>query len=1000
MSDPETVECNGVDDDDDEEEGRTSDTGGGPRVLRSTPDWSEAAISGEHLWSPTSMSGDCCYVGDPECQKHGARMKCSACKIVAHSACIDILMDRVQFTCKPTFRDVGVRQYREQTITHHHWVHRRSEKGKCKACSKSLRRGCCGWCISSKGSVEKAVEVNDQNIGDASLQAKISFSSKEIVALSCSWCKDGYHNKESCFNIQRIGEECSLGVQSNIIVPPSWIVKLPRKGSFKSSLRKSPKKKNAAKKKGKDSKGEQRPFVIKPLPTANVRPVLVFINPKSGGNQGVKLLQKFQWLLNPRQVFDLTQGGPGPGLEMFRKVPNLRVLACGGDGTVGWVLSVLDRIGARPAVGVLPLGTGNDLARALGWGGGYEDEPISKILAHIGESDTVLLDRWQLTVEPNTAASGEDTSNAKADLPLNVVNNYFSFGVDAHIALEFHEAREAHPEKFNSRIRNKLFYGTAGGKDLMQRKWKDLADFVTLECDGKDLTPVLREHKVHAIVFLNIPSYGGGTHPWNKSLGASEPSTEDGLIEVVGLTTYQLPLLQAGGHGTCITQCKNAKIVTTKVIPMQVDGEACRLAPSTITLSILNQAIMLAKKKPGRVLAPLATTDKLTFAVNLITMADYERHHCDKELLAKTAERLGTLEINPATDLEQMRALIQNLIKESQAHSGIVDWWFVDSVTAERFFRIDKAQENLHYPMDIGHENLYILDAAPLTPDTETTAHPETTATASLDRTGPSVSLETTTGLSVSLDISQSADTPSAGVSLDVPETHSSESAEEVQTPQTPTSAAATATLSSRSSKLSVPKVSKSPQDSNSPPLCTSPPAKESETSNESIAKFKTIHRKLFGFDQEAFGFGNLLEKTSDALLKAAKVGDLKTMKELHAAGFSLLSIDATGQTALHVAARYGNKEIIKYLIACAPTAILNMRDNEKGQTALHKAAANKRRAICCMLVAGGASLTRQDRAGLTPRHLALRAEDHDLAAYLESQEHFQLASEDLETAV
>nr|XP_032512304.1 diacylglycerol kinase iota-like [Danaus plexippus plexippus] len=46
---------------------RTSEPGGA-RVLRSTPDWSDSAISGEHLWAPTSVSGDCCYVGDTECQ--------------------------------------------------------------------------------------------------------------------------------------------------------------------------------------------------------------------------------------------------------------------------------------------------------------------------------------------------------------------------------------------------------------------------------------------------------------------------------------------------------------------------------------------------------------------------------------------------------------------------------------------------------------------------------------------------------------------------------------------------------------------------------------------------------------------------------------------------------------------------------------------------------------------------------------------------------------------
>ena len=56
-------------------------------------------------------------------------------------------------------------------------------------------------------------------------------------------------------------------------------------------------------------------------------------------------MQKFQWLLNPRQVFDLSAaGGPGPAIELYRRVPGLRLLACGGDGTVGWILSALDRL--------------------------------------------------------------------------------------------------------------------------------------------------------------------------------------------------------------------------------------------------------------------------------------------------------------------------------------------------------------------------------------------------------------------------------------------------------------------------------------------------------------------------------------------------------------------------------------------------------------------------------------------------------------------------------
>jgi len=75
-------------------------------------------------------------------------------------------------------------------------------------------------------------------------------------------------------------------------------------------------------------------------------------------------------------------GGPRQALELFRDVPNLRILCAGGDGTCGWVMSTIDDVGfaEKPPVAVLPLGTGNDLSRSFEWGGGYTGGDISKIL--------------------------------------------------------------------------------------------------------------------------------------------------------------------------------------------------------------------------------------------------------------------------------------------------------------------------------------------------------------------------------------------------------------------------------------------------------------------------------------------------------------------------------------------------------------------------------------------------------------------------------------------
>ncbi|GBP52500.1 Diacylglycerol kinase theta [Eumeta japonica] len=96
---------------------------------------------------------------------------------------------------------------------------------------------------------------------------------------------------------------------------------------------------------------------------SNVKPLLVFVNVKSGGCQGLELISSFRKLLNPYQVFDLENGGPLPGLYVFRHIPNYKILVCGGDGTIGWVLQCLDNVGqdsqcSNPPCAIVPLGTG------------------------------------------------------------------------------------------------------------------------------------------------------------------------------------------------------------------------------------------------------------------------------------------------------------------------------------------------------------------------------------------------------------------------------------------------------------------------------------------------------------------------------------------------------------------------------------------------------------------------------------------------------------------
>ncbi|XP_042638625.1 diacylglycerol kinase iota [Orycteropus afer afer] len=756
--------------------------------------------------------------------------------------------------------------------------------------------------------------------------------------------------------LHHIEEPCSLGAHAAVIVPPTWIIKVKKpQNSLKASNRKKKRTsfKRKASKRGTEQENKGRPFVIKPISSPLMKPLLVFVNPKSGGNQGTKVLQTFMWYLNPRQVFDLSQEGPKDALELYRKVPNLRILACGGDGTVGWVLSILDelQLSPQPPVGVLPLGTGNDLARTLNWGGGYTDEPVSKILCQVEDGTIVQLDRWNLHVERNPDLPPEELEDGACKLPLNVFNNYFSLGFDAHVTLEFHESREANPEKFNSRFRNKMFYAGAAFSDFLQRSSRDLSKHVKVVCDGTDLTPKIQELKFQCLVFLNIPRYCAGTMPWGNPGDHHdfEPQRhDDGYIEVIGFTMASLAALQVGGHGERLHQCREVMLLTYKSIPMQVDGEPCRLAPAMIRISLRNQANMVQKSKRRTSMPllndPQSVPDRLRIRVNKISLQDYEGFHYDKEKLREASIPLGILVVRGDCDLETCRMYIDRLQEDLQSVSSDSQrvhyqdhdssfpralsaqrlssrWCFLDATSADRFYRIDRSQEHLHFVMEISQDEIFILD-----PD---------------------------------MVVSQQTGTPPGMPDLVV----------------------------EQASGMSD---------------WWNPALRKRMLSDSGLGTITPHYEDLNGKDlNHSRVLQSPVSSEDHAILQAVITGDLMKLIESYKNGGSLLIQGPDHCSLLHYAAKTGNGEIVKYILDHGPSELLDMADSETGETALHKAACQRNRAVCQLLVDAGASLRKTDSKGKTAQDRAQQAGDLDLAAYLESHQNYKIIGhEDLETAV
>ncbi|OVA07911.1 Diacylglycerol kinase [Macleaya cordata] len=328
----------------------------------------------------------------------------------------------------------------------------------------------------------------------------------------------------------------------------------------------------------------------------DTRPLLVFINKKSGAQRGDSLRQRLNILLNPVQVFELSAAqGPEVGLYLFRRVPHFRVLVCGGDGTVGWVLDAIDKQNfvSPPPVAILPAGTGNDLARVLSWGAGLgsveRQGGLCTVLHHIEHAAVTILDRWKITIR---------NQQGKQIQPPKFMNNYFGIGCDAKVALDIHNLREENPEKFYNQFMNKVLYAREGAKSIMDKTFEDFPWHVRVEVDGAEVEV---PEDAEGVLVANIGSYMGGVDLWQNEDETDDnfdpQSMHDKMLEVVSISgMWHLGKLQVGlSRARRLAQGQSIKIHLFFPLPVQVDGEPWYQEPCTLNISHHGQAFMLKR---------------------------------------------------------------------------------------------------------------------------------------------------------------------------------------------------------------------------------------------------------------------------------------------------------------------------------------------------------------------------------------------------------------------
>lgn len=331
--------------------------------------------------------------------------------------------------------------------------------------------------------------------------------------------------------------------------------------------------------------------------------LIAFVNNGSGGNQGVSVLNLLKHHLGDENVFDIkADKGPDRGLDLRASDPSfeVRIIVAGGDGTFSWVANAVEKKNLTHCrLMVIPLGSGNDMSRALGWGKKFPG--LSKIEQHmdwIQAAKPRKLDVWRLAaLEDETIPTHvDDDGISHGARPL--VCNYLSLGADAFVELRFNQLRWKNPERYKSRLGNFKAHLLVGSKYMCGPPSKKIHVIDHIDTLHVDDQLIQIPDDLQALIFLNIPSYGAGTQPWGV-LGGAKPAdickdrtiedmyVDDHKFEVLGMRDLsqfgRIKLL--GTHGVRIAQGQRMRLkLKSDSTPFQVDGEPWEQRGGEVTL--------------------------------------------------------------------------------------------------------------------------------------------------------------------------------------------------------------------------------------------------------------------------------------------------------------------------------------------------------------------------------------------------------------------------------